>query len=209
MSTLIVNPSGYDESRSAWRDVTNLENAYNSTENTNRATFALKTGSALTYIYLTFDLSSIPANATINSVSCNAKGYIDKQNAARIEEKQVQLFSGIEAKGTAITMPTSSASSIAQLDTGTWTREELDNLTLRFYAKRGYSGTSNNYNIYIYGADLTIEYTSGGVTQTLKIKSNGNWQDVSKVYKKENGEWIEQTELSQVFDTQKNYLKES
>lgn len=206
MSTLIVNPSGYDE-RSAWKSVTNLENAYNSTENTNRATFALKTGSALTYIYLTFDLSSIPANATINSVSCNAKAYIDKQNAARIAQKQVQLFSGTEAKGTAITMPTSE--SIVPLDTGTWTREELDNLTLRFYAKRGYTGTSNNYYIYIYGTDLTIEYTSGGVTQTLKIKSNGNWQDVNKVYRKENGEWIEQTELSQVFDININYVKEN
>lgn len=208
MSTLIVNPSGYDE-RSAWKNAYSLENAYNGTGNTDRATFALKTGNALTYIYLTFDLSSIPANATINSVSCNAKGYIDNQNAARIAEKQVQLFSGTEAKGTAITMPTSSASSIAQLDTGTWTREELDNLTLRFYAKRGYAGTSNNYNIYIYGADLTIEYTSGGVTQTLKIKSNGSWQDVSKVYKKENGSWVEQTDLSQVFDTNANYVKEN
>lgn len=206
MSTLIVNPSGYDE-RSAWKSVYSLENAYNSTENTDRATFALKTGSALTYIYLTFDLSSIPANATINSVSCYIKAYIDNHNAARIAEKQVQLFSGTEAKGTAITMPTSE--SIVPLDTGTWTREELDNLTLRFYAKRGYTGTSNNYYIYVYGADLTIEYTSGGVTQTLKIKSNGSWQDVSKVYKKENGSWVEQTDLSQVFDTNANYVKEN
>ena len=206
MSTLIVNPSGYDE-RSAWKSVYGLENAYNSTENTDRATFALKTGSALTYIYLTFDLSSIPADAIINSVSCNAKASIDNANAARIAEKQVQLFSGTEAKGSVTTIPTSA--SIVSLDTGTWTREEMDNLTLRFYAKRGYSGTSNNYNIYIYGADLTIEYTSGGVTQTLKIKSNGNWQDVNKVYKKENGSWVEQTDLSQVFDTNANYVKEN
>ena len=207
MSTLIANPSGYDE-RSSWRNVTNLEYAYNSTENTTRAYFGLQTGSTLTYIYLTFNLSSIPANAIIDSVSCDVKAYIDNQTTARIAEKQVQLFSGTIAKGTVTTIPTSQ-SSIVSLDTGTWTREELDNLTLRFYAERGYAGTSNNYNIYIYGADLTIEYTSGGVTQTLKIKSNGNWTDVSKVYKKENGEWIEQTELSQVFDTQKNYLKES
>ena len=209
MSTLIVNPSGYDESRSAWRNVTNLQNAYNSIENTTYATFGLRTGITETYVYLTFDLSSIPTNAVINSVSCDVKSRIENQNAARIAEKQVQLFSGTEAKGTVTTMPTSLTSSIVSLDTGTWTREELDNLTLRFYAKRGYTGTSNNYNIYIYGADLTIEYTSGGVTQILKIKSNGNWNDVNKVYKKENGEWIEQTELSQVFDTQKNYLKES
>lgn len=207
MSTLIVNPSGYDESRSVWRNVTNLENAYNSTENTTYATFGLRTGITETYVYLTFDLSSIPTNAVINSVSCDVKLRIENQNTSRIAEKKVQLFSGTEAKGTATTIPISV--SIVSLDTGTWTREELDNLTLRFYAKRGYTGTSNNYYIYVYGADLTIEYTSGGVTQTLKIKSNGNWTDVSKVYKKENGEWIEQTELSQVFDTQKNYLKES
>ena len=206
MSTLIVNPSGYDE-RSSWRSVSNLQNAYNGTENTTYATFGLQTGSTLTYIYLTFDLSSIPANAVINSVSCDVKSRIENQTAARIAEKQVQLFSGTEAKGTATTIPTSV--SIVSLDTGTWTREELDSLTLRFYAKRGYSGTSNNYYIYVYGADLTIEYTSGGVTQTLKIKSNGNWTDVSKVYKKENGSWIEQTELNQVFDTNTNYVKEN
>lgn len=206
MSTLIANPSGYDE-RSSWRSVTNLQNAYNGTENTTYATFGLRTGITETYVYLTFDLSSIPTNAIINSVSCDVKSRIENQNTSRIAEKQVQLFSGTEAKGTATTIPTSA--SIVSLDSETWTREELDNLTLRFYAKRGYTGTSNSYAIYIYGADLTIEYTSGGVTQTLKIKSNGNWTDVSKVYKKENGEWIEQTELSQVFDTQKNYLKES
>lgn len=207
MSTLIVNPSGYDESRSAWRNVTNLQNAYNSTENTTYATFGLRTGITETYVYLTFDLSSIPANAVINSVSCNVKVCIESVNTSRIAEKQVQLFSGTEAKGTATTIPFSV--SIVSLDTGTWTREELDNLTLRFYAKRGYTGTSNNYYIYVYGADLTIEYTSGGVTQTLKIKSNGSWQDVSKVYKKENGSWVEQTDLSQVFDTNANYVKEN
>ena len=206
MSTLIVNPSGYDE-RSSWRSVSNLQNAYNGTENTTYATFGLQTGSTLTYIYLTFDLSSIPANAVINSVSCDVKSRIENQNAARIAEKQVQLFSDTEAKGTATTIPTSV--SIVSLDTGTWTREELDNLTLRFYAKRGYSGTSNNYYIYVYGADLTIEYTLGGVTQTLKIKSNGNWQDVSKVYKKENGSWTEVQDISQVFDENTNYIREN
>ena len=206
MSTLIVNPSGYDE-RSSWRSVSNLQNAYNGTENTTYATFGLQTGSTLTYIYLTFDLSSIPANAVINSVSCDVKSRIENQNAARIAEKQVQLFSDTEAKGTATTIPTSV--SIVSLDTGTWTREELDNLTLRFYAKRGYSGTSNNYYIYVYGADLTIEYTLGGVTQTLKIKSNGIWQDVSKVYKKENGSWTEVQDISQVFDENTNYIREN
>ena len=41
------------------------------------------------------------------------------------------------------------------------------------------------------------------------VWENGNWEDVSKVYKKENGSWVEQQDLSQVFDVNSNYIKEN
>lgn len=47
------------------------------------------------------------------------------------------------------------------------------------------------------------------LTQTLKIKSNGNWENISKVYQKENGNWVEKQDLTQVFDTNANYVKEN
>lgn len=208
MSTLIVNPSGSKAGKSAYSTISNRENAYTDSSSSTYAQVNLTAGAnAITSIGLTFDLSSIPADANINSVKWIAKSTISTTTSSYVPERTIQLYSGDIAKGDLVNI--GGFADLTEHDGGIWTRQELEDLYLYFYAKRGTSKTSTTYYIRIYGADLTIEYTSGGVTQTLKIKSNGNWQDVSKVYKKENGEWIEQTELSQVFDTQKNYLKES
>jgi hypothetical protein len=48
-----------------------LANGYTDASSTNYTRINLTTGSgATTYIYFTFDCSDIPANATINSVTC-------------------------------------------------------------------------------------------------------------------------------------------
>lgn len=39
------------------------------------------------------------------------------------------------------------------------------------------------------------------------LKQNGAWGAVSKVYKKVNGLWVEQSDLAGLFDTQTNYVK--
>lgn len=206
MSTLTTNPSGYDSNKSSWLSVYNIENCYTGTDSSTYSEFYLQKGaSAKTYIYLTFDLSSIPSDATITSVSCQTKGSISSDVASRIATRQVQLFSGSTAKGSASTIP--GQVDLITLDVGNWNRQEIDELSLRFYAERGYSGTNNSQYFRLYGSDLTIEYESGGSTQTLKIKNNGNWTDVSKVYKKESGSWVEQASLDTLFDTTANYVK--
>lgn len=208
MNVLEVIPSGYDTNRTAWYGVNKIQNGYADTTNTTPAYIYLtRGGKAETYIYYTFDVSAIPSSATINSIVGKVKCSITEVSSARIIQRDVQLFSGNTAKGSPTTID--NMTYLFDLIPGNWTREELDNISLRVYAQRGYTGSNNNYYIMFYGAEITIEYESGGVTQTLKIKSNGNWEDVSKVYKKENGTWVEQQDLSQVFDTQKNYLKES
>lgn len=208
MSNLEVYPSGYDTDRTVYASALNLENAFTSSSSDTYAQYNLKTGgSANTYVYLTFDLSSIPQNATINSVACTARAFINNTTSSRIATRQMQLFSNDTAKGTPINIEGSAT--IQNLDVGQWTREELDGLSLRLYAKRGSSSTSTNYYIRFMGATLTIEYQSGGVTQTLKLKSNGEWSDVSKVYKKENGSWAEVQDISQEFDVNANYFKEN
>lgn len=206
MNTLEVNPSGYDINRTSWASVSNIQNGYATTSNNSPAYIYLKKGGAEeTYIYYTFDTSLIPANAVINSVGCRVKVYISETSSARIMQRNIQLFSGSTAKGNATTID--NMTGLFDLTLGNWTREELGNISLRVYAQRGYTGSNNNYYITFHGAELTIEYESGGVTQTLKIKANGNWEDVSKVYKKENGSWVEQADLSEVFDATANYVK--
>lgn len=205
MNTLTVVPSGYDTTRTAWYSVNNIQNGYADTTNTAPAYIYLtRGGMAETYIYYTFDVSAIPSNATINSVTGKVNCFISETTSSRITQRNIQLFSGNTAKGSPTTID--NITSLFDLTPGNWTREELGNISLRVYAQRNYTGTNNNYYIMFYGAEITIEYESGGSTQTLKIKSNGNWEDVSKVYKKENGSWAEQADLSEVFDENANYV---
>lgn len=206
MNTLTVVPSGYDTTRTSWYSANNIQNGYADTTNTTPAYIYLtRGGMAETYIYYTFDVSAIPSNATINSVTGKVKCLISETTSSRITQRNIQLFSGSTAKGNATTID--NMTSLFDLTPGNWTREELENISLRVYAQRGYTGSNNNYYIVFNGAEITIEYEAGGATQTLKIKSNGSWQDVSKVYKKENGSWVEQADLSQVFDTNANYAR--
>ena len=55
-------------------------------------------------------------------------------------------------------------------------------------------------------ADHTINVTTGGQTATLYLKVNGVWTAVSKCWKKINGSWVEQTDLTSVFDPNTHYV---
>jgi hypothetical protein len=47
----------------------------------------------------------------------------------------------------------------------------------------------------------------GGATDKIYFKNNGTWIAATKVYKKINGSWVQQSDLTQVFDNSKNYVK--
>ena len=53
----------------------------------------------------------------------------------------------------------------------------------------------------------TLRITIGGATVQLYVKENGSWRTYSKVYKKINGAWVEQADISSVFNTGANYVK--
>lgn len=48
---------------------------------------------------------------------------------------------------------------------------------------------------------------STGQTDTLYFKDNGSWVAASKVYKKVSGSWVEQSDLTNVFQSGINYVK--
>ena len=74
---------------------------------------------------------------------------------------------------------------------------------------RGSLSANNSHTLRFYGADLTVNYSGGstGPTEQLMLKQNGAWGAVSKVYKKVNGLWVEQSDLASLFDTNTNYIK--
>lgn len=139
-------------------------------------------------VYWPFDTSIIPAEATIDSVACMAKGSCNSSTKG-----SMQLYSGTVAKGSATSTKTSAA--VYNLSCGTWTRAELDNIRLLTKITNTNSGSSI---FYFYGADLTVAYTYQ--SEKFMLKLGGAWQDIARVFKKVNGIWVEQTELANVIE---------
>lgn len=218
MSTVTGHPVSYDSNYSAY-SVSGLSQGETDSSSTNYATINLTRGSrAETVIFYNFDLD-IPEGVTINSVSCTAKCYISSTSSSRIATRQVQLYSGNTAKGSAATV--SNSTSVFNVTAGNWTASELNNAKIRIYAQRGTSNTSTNYYYRFYGATITVEYTEASSGNKVFIKKNGSWteasnlyikvnstwQEVSKVYEKTNGTWQESDDKSKMFNENALYIK--
>lgn len=173
--SIVAYPSGV-ASDHAYASITSQSNGYNASSNTTYATISLVTGSgATTYIYYTFDFSEIPVGATIDSVSCTAKAYINTTNSSRITTRQIQLYTGTTAKGDAYTV--SNSTTAFTMTAGTWTRNELQDARIRLYAIRGSSNTTSTYSFRFYGATFTVNYSINGTAYT--VASSSNVEDVT------------------------------
>lgn len=74
-------------------------------------------------------------------------------------------------------------------------------LSITCVGNKNATGSSFSWN------NLTINYTyTTANNEQFMIKMNGTWQNVSKIYKKINGQWIEQTELNSLFDSNEKYF---
>ena len=219
MATVSAYPTSYDSGYSAY-SVSGLTNAETDSSSTTYATINLtRNTNAVTQIYYNFDFSSIPSGATIDSVTCTAKCYISTTNSGRVATRQVQLFTGTTAKGSAATV--SNSTTAFSVTAGSWTRAELQNAKIRVYAVRGTSNVTTNYYFRFYGATMEVTYTEASTGNKVFIKSSGTWKqaskmyvkvsgawkEVSKVFKKVNGAWVEQADKSAMFDTKAIYKK--
>ena len=159
--TLEVNPSSFipKATDGAWYSLDNYHNAYNDESNTTYALIHLTRGSsnAVTYCYYCFDTSDIPAGATIDSVECNAKIFISNATSANVAVRQVQMFSGTTAMGSSQNATTTAR--VVTYSGVTWTREQVNDVRIRFYAERGTKNLNSDYYFRFYGATLTIKYT--------------------------------------------------
>lgn len=117
----------------------------------------------------------IPENAVINSISCTVK--ICSSNGSGLSIATVQLYNGDTAKGSEIDFHTSTDTNPRQFtNTGSWTREELDNLELRIICKK--SGNSTRY-VRFYGADLTVTYSYNEIQYEITTSSQASGITIS------------------------------
>lgn len=163
------HPVSYDSGYSAY-SVSGLDNALTDSSSTSYATINLtRNSNAETIIFYNFSFN-IPSGATINSVTAKAKCYISTTNSSRIATRQIRLYSGSTAMGSAHTVSNSTRE--FTMTAGTWTAEQLNNAKIRLYAKRGTSNTTTNYYYRFYGATMTVSYTYQTTIYEVTASSN-------------------------------------
>ena len=210
MASVTLTPTGYDGQRSSYISVDSsypLSNGLTSSSSDTFTVLYLNTGSsAVSKLAVKFDMSTIPTDAKINSISCKIKARISN-GSSYILRGVAQLYCGTAGLSSEIDLGTSEVAQSFS-ETGWWDRESLDDLILLITCTRGYLSASNSQNLRFYGADLTVDYTGGGSSgPVLSTKVNGSWVNVSKVYKKVNGLWVEQSDIENLFSTDTNYVK--
>ena len=211
MASVTLTPTGYDGQHSSYSSVDTsypLSNGLTSSSSDTFTVINLSKGSgAVSKLAVKFDMSTIPTDAKVNSISCKIKARISNASPY-ILSGVAQLYCGTAGLSGEIELGTSPVAQTFN-DTGWWDRESLDDLILLITCTRGSLSANNSHTLRFYGADLTVDYTGGstGPTEQLMLKQNGAWGAVSKVYKKVNGLWVEQSDLAGLFDTQTNYVK--
>lgn len=205
----------------AWLEYAIGHSAESPYSTSNTSNTYVKPEGATGWINYEFDFSEIPETATIQSVSVEVYGARENATVDSTHVARFQCYSGNTAKGTIQNFTSTSNGSVTVSDVGTWTAAELHEARLRFeigyYGGRmlgitwtvTYQASGYVYTITAIATDHTIVVTSGGVVRQFWTKNNGAWTQmtVTKAYKKVNGVWVQQSDLTAVFDTNTNYVK--
>lgn len=120
-----------------------------------------KSSGSTAYINYKFEFEGVPENATIDSVTCQVKGHLE--NTSR-STANLQMYHGSTAKGTQTKFTSTSAQTIT-VTCGTWTREEIDDMYLRF--------TIGYYGGLVNGATVTVTYTWNDTKYTITTSATG------------------------------------
>ena len=182
-------------------------------------------GSSVQAVF-TYDMSfSLPSNANITRVWCEVNGHAESTSNAS-EYMCVQLKSGstdlseqinfkdIGTSNTTITLEADTLPTVSQISS------MVLECTLGYYggAINGAtcyveydigSGTIDHYTYtFTVTGDATIAVTIGSTaTNTLYLKINGTWTEVSEVYVKTNGAWVKQSDVTNIFNSSTKYVK--
>lgn len=117
--------------------------------------------SSTAHIDYKFEFEGIPENATIDSVTCQVKGHLE--NTSR-STATLRMYYGSTAKGTQTKFTSTSAQTIT-VSCGDWTREEIDDMYLRF--------TIGYYGGLVNGATVTVEYSWNDTKYTITTSASG------------------------------------
>lgn len=207
-------PTSLDTSLSEYNSINPsypLSNILGKTETNSKFTrFNMTTGYlAYTYVFLMFDFSAIPENATINRVSCSCKCRASNSSPVVAGNNDIALCensdvivrsSSTRTFGTSVSTETISSVNI--------TRSQLNNLRFRLLGARGSLSTSTTHYLDLYGVSITVNYTTQDQPQVeMQFNVSKTWITVAEAYvKSDAGVWVKQEDLTKVFDENTKYV---
>ena len=203
--SLDTNLSSYDSINSVYP----LRNILGKDETNSTFTrFNMNTGVlAYTYVFLVFDFSAIPENATINRVSCSCKCKCSNSSAVVAGNNDIALCENsnviVRSSSTQTFYTSASTETISSVEI---TRAQLNNLRFRLLGVRGSIGVNKTYYLDLYGVSITVEYTTQDQVE-MQFSVNGTWLNVTEAYvKSDDGIWMKQEDFTKVFDESKTYV---
>ncbi len=186
------HPTSYDSGYAAYSLKNPTRGYKDSGDTTNYSQLNLVRGEgAVSYLYYNFSFN-IPSGATITAISCTVTCLINRTVATNITTRQIQLYAGSTAKGSASDVVNST--NLMTLDAGNasdWSASDVNNAKIRLYAVRGSVNTTNNYYFRFYGATLTVNYTydktqyevtATSNVQGITVSSAQEWVDAGEDY---------------------------
>lgn len=205
MATAVLIPSSCYAS-SSYLSLTNEENMYTNVSSTTYATLT-NTNKSTSYYYFYirgFNIDNIPSNAIVSSFTIKLRG-----RGSGVYNSSMYLAHGTTTISgcTATQIPNSSSAATRTFSNGNLEWSDIvgygDTFGIRINCRRNAKNTQSYY--YIYGSEIDVTYEVP--PQTLYYKNNGSWVSASSAYKKVNGVWVKQTDLTTVFDPQTNYVR--
>ena len=155
-------------------------------------------------VYYRFDVSSIPMDATINSVNCTARASRQKARVTEFSTLTLKIVVGTTEESSHATVANDESVDVYDLPSRTYTRDELTNMGIVMHSARGISSPNKDFWVRLYGATLSVDFTAVSGSRFL-LKINGVWTEGSQLYKKINGVWVLQEDLSNVFESNIKY----
>lgn len=155
-------------------------------------------------VYYRFDVSSIPMDATINSVNCTVRASRQNARVTEFSTLTLKIVIGTTEESNHATVANDESVNVYDLPSKTYTRDELTNVGIVMHSARGISSPNKDFWVRLYGATLSVDFTAVSGSRFL-LKINGAWVEGSQLYKKINGVWVLQEDLSNVFESNIKY----
>lgn len=175
------------------------------------------------YAEYSFDFSDIPSNATIEEIEVRCSGHRESSTIDSTHVSQCVIYNGSTAISDEVDFPSTSNSIITLMPNTSISRSQLDNLTVRHYV--GYYGglvrgisfdvtysTGSGIDHYTYtftvsgNSTILVVIGGSGEVSTIFVKLNSVWVKTVP-YKKVNGSWVLQTDVTTVFNNSTHYVK--